>query len=435
MKLLACTTAFVVVIFSNLLCYADANKLWNDTDIDTLRKDLLDGYEINSRPSQANDANSLHVAMTLINIDLDENRGVLTSHAWIKMNWSDIKLRWDPLKYNNIQQIRMGADEIWTPDLTVYNSAEHNIVDHFAKTNKIAYPNGMVLWVPTAKIETYCKMNLVNWPFDKQTCIIKLGSWTYSGNDINLQLDNNRIDMSEFNDNSEWTIIKTKVERHSTIYPCCPEPYSDVTFEITFKRSSTMFKAIVVSPVMVIIFMTLVSFWLPPQSGEKLLLNGTACILICLLLLYFSQVLTIHASSSPFIVTFYSNTLYLLCFSFIVSVIVINISRNEKHYAVPRCIRRNILEGCIGKMFGGGAPKPVVDDDEESDDPQEVRLHQHNHAHDEQKIAQSSLSLNTNVVDTVQAQWIRLAKVIDRSAFVIYVLVYITIGALHYVRI
>lgn len=86
-------------------------------------------------------------------------------------------------------------------------------------------------------------------------------------------------------------------------------------------------------------------------------------------------------------------------------------------------------------MFGGGAPKPVVNDDEDSDDPQEVRLHQHNHAHDEQKVAQSSLSLNTNVVDTVQAQWIRLAKVIDRSAFVIFVLVYVTIGALHYVRI
>lgn len=38
-------------------------------------------------------------------------------------------------------------NQIWEPDFTVYNSAEYNIVDHFAKTNKIVYPNGMVLWV------------------------------------------------------------------------------------------------------------------------------------------------------------------------------------------------------------------------------------------------------------------------------------------------
>lgn len=62
-----------------------------------------------------------------------------------------------------------------------------------------------------------------------------------------------------------------------------------------------MYKAIVVSPVMLIIFMTLVSFWLPPQSGEKLLVNGIAATIICVLLLYFSQQLTIHAASAPFI--------------------------------------------------------------------------------------------------------------------------------------
>lgn len=37
--------------------------------------------------------------------------------------------------------------QIWTPDLTVYNSAEAQIIDHFAKTNKIIYSNGDVLWV------------------------------------------------------------------------------------------------------------------------------------------------------------------------------------------------------------------------------------------------------------------------------------------------
>lgn len=88
-------------------------------------------------------------------------------------------------------------------------------------------------------------------------------------------------------------------------------------------------------------------------------------------------------------------------------------------------------------MFGGGAPKPAVSDDEEADE-QDTRLHhQHNHSSDEQKITQSSLSLNAPsvLVDTIQAQWIRLAKVIDRAAFVVFTLFYITMGALKYISV
>lgn len=135
--------------------------------------------------------------------------------------------------------------------------------------------------------------------------------------------------------------------------------------------------------------------------------------------------------------TFYSHTLYLICLSFVISVIVINISRNQKHYAMPRWIRANILEGCIGKLFGGGAPKPPAADDDE-DEETELRQHQMRHqSHDEQKITQSSLSLTASneLVDTVQAQYIRLAKVIDRAAFVVFILFYIVMGLLKYISI
>jgi hypothetical protein len=88
----------------------------------------------------------------------------------------------------------------------------------------------------------------------------------------------------------------------------------------------------------------------------------------------------------------------------------------------------NILEGCIGKMFGGGPPAVGNSDCEE--DQQETQLNQHSSS-DEQKITQSSLSLNS--FDNHQLEWIRLAKVIDRTAFVIYLFVYVFIGALHFV--
>lgn len=51
-------------------------------------------------------------------------------------------------------------------------------------------------------------------------------------------------------------------------------------------------------------------------------------------------------------VVFYSTSLYLIFFSIIISVIVINVSRNKKTSAVPWFIKKNILEGKIGELFG-----------------------------------------------------------------------------------
>lgn len=82
-------------------------------------------------------------------------------------------------------------------------------------------------------------------------------------------------------------------------------------------------------------------------------------------------------------------------------------------------------------MLGGGPPRPAGSNSD-SEDQQETQLNQHSNT-DEHKITQSSLSLNSpSSFDNHQLEWIRLAKVIDRMAFLIYLFVYVFIGALHF---
>jgi Neurotransmitter-gated ion-channel ligand binding domain len=85
---------------------------WNKTDVDILKEALLKDYDKNTRPAQYKEKTNCHITMTLINIDLDEKRSVLTSHAWLKMNWSDTKLTWDNESYNGISELRVTADEV-----------------------------------------------------------------------------------------------------------------------------------------------------------------------------------------------------------------------------------------------------------------------------------------------------------------------------------
>lgn len=91
--------------------FKDSNKLWNQTDVDRLKQDLLTNYNRLTRPENQNTVTKCHLQLTVIHIELDETRGVLTTHAWLKMNWTDSKLSWDNGSYDGITEIRITADE------------------------------------------------------------------------------------------------------------------------------------------------------------------------------------------------------------------------------------------------------------------------------------------------------------------------------------
>lgn len=48
--------------------------------------------------------------------------------------------------------------------------------------------------------------------------------------------------------NSEWTLLDITKERNVAYYPCCPEAYIDVTYNLTLKRESPNYIAVVGTP-------------------------------------------------------------------------------------------------------------------------------------------------------------------------------------------
>lgn len=70
-------------------------------------------------------------------------------------------------------------------------------------------------------------MDLKFWPFDEQKCEIKIGSWTFSALQLDLNTAKDPIETKYFN-SKEWELVSFNAERHSKIYDCCPEPYLDV---------------------------------------------------------------------------------------------------------------------------------------------------------------------------------------------------------------
>lgn len=103
-------------------------------------------------------------------------------------------------------------------------------------------------------------------------------------------------------------------------------------------------------------------------------------------------------------------------------------SRNRKQYAVPHSIKANILDGFIGKTLGGKQPEPHTVE-HPSEELRETPFEEHRHSDDHQ-IIQTSTKASPNVI---QGDWIRLAIIIDRITFFIYVAVFIVMGFLHFI--
>ncbi|KAG8331425.1 Neuronal acetylcholine receptor subunit [Homalodisca vitripennis] len=90
-------------------------------------------------------------------------------------------------------------------------------------TNVVVRHNGSCLYVPPGIFKSTCKIDITWFPFDDQHCEMKFGSWTYDGNQLNLELKSESGgDLSDFITNGEWYLLANpKDESHKVLGPRC----------------------------------------------------------------------------------------------------------------------------------------------------------------------------------------------------------------------
>ncbi|KJH46087.1 hypothetical protein DICVIV_07857 [Dictyocaulus viviparus] len=88
-----------------------------------LYEDLLYYYNKNVRPvKNASESIKVKFGASLIRIiDVDEVNQVLTTNLWLEMQWFDYKLSWDPARWGGIKKLHIPSDQIWIPDILLYN--------------------------------------------------------------------------------------------------------------------------------------------------------------------------------------------------------------------------------------------------------------------------------------------------------------------------
>ena len=208
-----------------------------------LIKHLLENYEPLERPvSRDDEAINVKHGLTLNKISkLCVKEQTLAGIVWMNMKWTDINLQWNPSDYGNIKTIRISPNKIWLPDVVPFQQENMNEVDiHKLTTNVVVQSNGECNWVPPMKLQTTCQIDDPS--ANDQSCEIKLGSWTYSGNQLNVTLSDSKPDLSSYVPNRKWKITDATAERKEVKYDCCPEKYITLIYTLKLKRQEGMFR-------------------------------------------------------------------------------------------------------------------------------------------------------------------------------------------------
>merc|ERR1711973_50615 len=220
--------------------------------VSRLKRDLFRDYDKEIIPfMKTGQAVPFAAGMSMVNMDMTD-AGELDFTAWMRFFWTDERLKWNPAEYGNIDALRIPGRDVWAPDMEIYNSVEYGS-GYFSEQMRersqhaIIYPSGKVLYIPPVHGKVQCDdEKFADWPWGEYECHIKLGSWTFDGNTLNMTKYENKnyIDTEDVKLASPKVVFTENSFKNEALekkyYECCPEPYVSIFYKFKVQRKWRM---------------------------------------------------------------------------------------------------------------------------------------------------------------------------------------------------
>ncbi|XP_039732107.1 neuronal acetylcholine receptor subunit alpha-2 isoform X1 [Pteropus medius] len=338
---------------------------------DRLFKHLFRGYNRWARPvPNTSDVVIVRFGLSIAQlIDVDEKNQMMTTNVWLKQEWSDHKLHWNPADFGNVTSLRVPSEMIWIPDIVLYNNADGEFaVTHMTKAH--LFSTGVVHWVPPAIYKSSCSIDVTFFPFDQQNCKMKFGSWTYDKAKIDLEQMEQTVDLKDYWESGEWAIVNATGTYNTKKYDCCTEIYPDVTYYFVIRRLPLFYTINLIIPCLLISCLTVLVFYLPSDCGEKITLCISVLLSLTVFLLLITEIIPSTSLVIPLIGEYLLFTMIFVTLSIIITVFVLNVHhRSPKTHNMPHWVKVAFL-GCVPRWLLMNRPLPPL----ELHDPPDLKL-------------------------------------------------------------
>ena len=217
---------------------------------------------------------------------------------------------------------------IWRPDLTAYNAADgdHQLGNVENHVHAKIWSSGLVRWSPIKLYTVSCPMKFVNYPFDMQVCMIKLGSWAQNTKRLNFSLIKSQIVDKEASIPliNMWHIEDSISFVDAVTFDNIT--YQDVKFFILLRRNFNSVLVNVIGTCSILCFLCFFSFWVPTSAGERLSLSLSIIVAITVYQLITASLIPDGTDKIPIISIFLAVLVILVDFSVLITMVNLKIA-------------------------------------------------------------------------------------------------------------
>ncbi|XP_035824760.1 acetylcholine receptor subunit alpha-like [Aplysia californica] len=324
-----------------LLCLVtvQATPITSATTDDFLRlhQKLTSNYSTHMRPV-LNQSESLPVRVStrLLSVTgVDEPRQLVTIVCAVRYSWFDPFLTWDPAEYGGIDVMYLEQDNIWTPDMYQLHSPDGRGVLTELPTHHITLPSGKVTYRSTGTFTTFCNLDMTYFPYDQQTCLFKFGVLDAVLKNVELVSDGVEVSQ-EFVGHIEWDVEDMQLVQ--AVYGREDEQFSVTEVVVTLRRRPRYFEVSMIVPVSVVSFLSLPSFLVSAESGERLSYSLTVLLSLAVYVSSTSSLMPHSSIKLPLLLLYLLMLFLLSSLCVLINVLLIYLRRTGKVLTAAHCL-------------------------------------------------------------------------------------------------
>ncbi|XP_063410528.1 acetylcholine receptor subunit beta-type lev-1-like [Mytilus trossulus] len=297
----------IIYFFCILPVFINAQTI---TDVQRLYKDLLSNYTKEVMPTPCTETLDIQIGIFIISInyfrEVEESLSLTGSFI---LRWHDPRLKWNPSSYSNMSMLIIDPINIWLPPLVIINRVDKfESIGDGKKFYLTVDSSGFVGHSPGDVLDVKCITDISKFPFDRQTCTLRLIPYGIQMPYILLKhlFKDEQCQFDYYTPNSDWTLEKCTQIIDNSI------DHSNLYVIVQIKRQPLYYTIMVVFPTFLFGFLNPLVFIVPVETGERIGLAIT-------LLLSYAIFLTLASASVP-------ATSNPMCALLIVMVIIITVS-------------------------------------------------------------------------------------------------------------
>ncbi|CAD6191924.1 unnamed protein product [Caenorhabditis auriculariae] len=180
--------------------------------------------------------------------------------------WYDPRLRWNPKDHDDIEYVYVSEDRIWIPPVQPFGTSDYQEFVEAPNRQICLSSDSRTRGYIAARIATVCPMNIEDFPFDTQTCQIRLTSPYFTIDEIKLfgevysAIKEHSI-LSTVG-NSEWRVVSLSDKIELFQYNDSFFSIELIIFEIKIQRNPVYYVYMILIPSFIINAVSIIGVFL-----------------------------------------------------------------------------------------------------------------------------------------------------------------------------